>query len=137
MKFATVSTLLALTALSACAGIPRHETDQQLLARYTTYAGAPVSDFMTYSPFDSWASVDDRHVLIRTNVSDAYLLTVVAPCINLPFANRIALTSRFPHMVTSGFDSIRVGRDVCRIIEIRPVNYRQMMADAKEEKNRG
>jgi hypothetical protein len=47
--------------------------------------------------------------------------------------------------VASGFDSIRVGRDVCRISEIRPVDYRKLKEDmraeradaAKEDKTRG
>jgi len=141
MKFARASSLpalgvaLGMALLSACSGIPKRETDQQLLAKYTAYAGEPVSEFRTYSPFDSWSSIDDRHVLIQTNVSDAYLLTLAPPCIDLPFANHIGLTSRFPHTVSSGFDSIRVGREQCRILEIRPVNYRQMRADAAKDHN--
>lgn len=149
MKFARVTkfaapfatALAAVVALAACSGIPRHESSAQLLARYTAYAGAPVSELRTYSPFDSWSSIDDRHVLIQTGIRDAYLLTVAPPCINLPFANRLALTSRFPHTVSSGFNSIRVERESCRITEIRPVNYRQlreqMRADAAEDKKRG
>jgi hypothetical protein len=142
MKFASAkwitATVIAAVALSACAGIPKRESDKELLARYTSYAGAPVMDFQTYSHFDSWSSVDDTHVLVQTGPHDAYLLKVIAPCMNLSFATRLALTSRFPHTVQSGFDSIRVGRETCRIIEIRPVNYRQMRADAKaEQKARG
>lgn len=141
MKFATsftgASILLAAAVLSACSGIPRRESDKEVLARYQSYAGAPVSDFQTYGHFDSWSVVDDNHVLIQTGPRDAYLVKVIGPCIDLPFATRIGLTSRFPHTVQSGFDSIRVGRDSCRIIEIRPVNYRQMRADAKAEQARG
>lgn len=135
MKFASASILIAATLLTACSGIPRRESDKEILARYTSYAGAPVADFQTFGHFDSWSAVDDRHVLIQTGPRDAYLVKVIPPCINLPFANRIAFTSRFPNTVQSGFDSIRVGRESCRIIEIRPVNYRQMRADAKAEKD--
>jgi Family of unknown function (DUF6491) len=134
MKFASASILIAATVLSACSGVPRRESDKELLSRYMSYAAAPVADFHTYSAFDSWSAIDDQHVLIRTGTQDAYLVKVVAPCMNLPFASRIAFTSRFPHTVQSGFDSLRVGRERCRIIEIRPVNYRQMRAEAKEEK---
>ena len=45
--------------------------------------------------------------------------------------------TRFPHTIASGFDSIRVGRENCRILEIRPLNYKQMQADlsaAKKER---
>lgn len=135
MKFASASILIAATLLTACSGLPRRESDKDILSRYMSYAGTPVSDFRTFGRFNSWSVVDGSHVLIQTRPRDAYLVKVVPPCINLPFASRIAFTSRFPNTVQSGFDSIRVGRESCRIIEIRPVNYRQMRADAKAEKD--
>jgi hypothetical protein len=138
MRFVTAAILLTLAALSACSGIPRRESDQQVLARYTAYAGDPVSEFRTFGSYNSWTPIDDHHVVIQTNVNEAYLLTVFGPCMNLPFATRLAVTSRFPNTVSSGFDSIRVGRETCRISEIRPINYRQMRADlAAEKKNKG
>jgi hypothetical protein len=134
MKLATAAILLTVTAITACSGIPRRETDQQLLARYTSYAGPPVTDFRTYGAFNSWTPVGDNHVLVQTSFNQAYLISVFGPCMNLPFATRLAITSRFPNTVSSGFDSIRVGRETCRIKEIRPVNYRQMRADLAEER---
>jgi Family of unknown function (DUF6491) len=137
MKFAIAATLLAVTALSACSGIPR-ESDSELLARYQTYAGERVSDFRTFGSFNSWTPIDNHHVVVHTGVNDAYLLTVFEPCFDLPFANRLGIKTRFPNTVQSGFDSIRVGRETCRISEIRPINYRQMRADlAAEKKARG
>lgn len=134
MKFASAALLLTVTALTACSGIPRRESDAQALARVNLYAGKPVSDFRTFGSFNSWSSIDDHHVLIQTNINEAYLVTVFGPCFNLPFATRIGVTSRFPNTVSQGFDSIRVGRESCRISEIRPVNYRQMRADLREER---
>ena len=138
MKFTTAAVLFVVLALSACSGIPRRESDAQLLARYNSYAGERVSDFHTFGTFNSWSPVDNHHLLIETNVNEAYLITVFEPCTNLPFATRLAVTSRFPHIVSSGFDSIRVDHESCHISEIRPVNYRQMRADlAAEKKARG
>ena len=136
MKLATVATLLALTALSACSGIPR-ESDAQTLARYNQYAGERVNQFTTFGHFNSWTPIDDHHVVVHTNVNEAYLITVFQPCFDLPFATRLGITSRFPNQVQAGFDSIRVGRERCRISEIRTINYRQMRADLKAEKARG
>jgi hypothetical protein len=138
MRFVTAAILLTVTVLSACSGIPRRESDQQVLARYQAYAGDRVTEFRTFGSYNSWTPIDDHHVVIQTNINEAYLLTVFEPCMNLPFATRLAVTSRFPNTVSSGFDSIRVGRQTCRISEIRPVNYRQMRADlAEERKNKG
>jgi hypothetical protein len=137
MKFSTVAILLAVAALSACSGIPR-QSDQEMLARYNAYAGERVSDFRTFGSFNSWTPIDNHHVVVHTNINEAYLITVFEPCMDLPFATRLGITSRFPHTVQSGFDSIRVGRQSCRISEIRPINYRQMRADlAAEKKARG
>jgi hypothetical protein len=134
MKLVPAVILLAATALTACSGIPRRASDQELLARYQAYAGKPVPEFHMYSHFNSWTPIDDHHVLVETNLNEAYLVEVFEPCIDLPFATRLAITSRFPHTVSSGFDSIRVGRESCRISEIRPVNYRQLRADLAAER---
>ncbi|HVY82071.1 MAG TPA: DUF6491 family protein [Steroidobacteraceae bacterium] len=134
MRVAIALTLLVAAALSACSGIPRRESDQQHLARIKQYTGDPVTEFHVYGAFNSWTPIDDQHVLVQTNLNEAYLIKVFGPCIDLPFATRIAITSRFPHQVQSGFDSVRVGRESCRISEIRPVNYRQMRADLAEER---
>jgi hypothetical protein len=137
MKLMPIFSLMALTLLSACAaGIARYEEAQKNeLARYTPYLGEPVSQFNMYTRWDGWSPVDDNHIIIRTNVNEAYLLTVAPVCPELPFATtRIALKQRFPNTVASGFDAVLVGRDTCRITEIRPVNYKQMRADLAEER---
>jgi len=134
MKITTLLSLLALTLLSACASIPRNDDSEKAIARYTPYLGQPVSQFNTYTRFDSWSPIDNDHVLIQTNVNEAYLLTLAPGCFDLPFATSLGVTSKFPHAVQSGFDSIRVGRQSCRITQIQPVNYKQMRADLKAEK---
>jgi hypothetical protein len=138
MKIMTAFSLLALTLLAACSNNPRREEANEVLSRYSAYTGEPVTQFNMYSRFDSWSAVDNDHVLIHTNANESYLLTVAPACTELPFATSIGLTSRFPNTVQSGFDSLRVGRDLCRILEIRPVNYKQMKADlAAAKKDKG
>lgn len=134
---ASAVTLLAAGLLVACSGIPRKDAEKADLARYTAYAGEPVSDFRMYTRYDGWTPIDNHHLVIHTNVNESYLLTVAEPCIDLPFATTLAIKSRFPHTVSSGFDSIRVGRDTCRITEIRPLDYKRMKADLAREKAHG
>jgi hypothetical protein len=116
--------------LSACAAMSNHETDHQRLARYLDYAGPPIHEFRFYSSFNSFSPLDRDHVLVSTGANQQYLLRVVPACLDLPFANGIGLTSSF-HTVRSGFDSVRVGHDVCRITEIRPIDSRQMREDER------
>ena len=137
MNLKTVSILLALSLLTACASARRaEEQNKELLARYSMYTSEPVSQINSYTHFDSWSQVDSDHVLIHTNVNQSYLLSVVPPCIDLPFATFLGVTTRFPHTIESGFDSIRVGRESCRILEIRPLDYKKMQADLAAEKKK-
>jgi hypothetical protein len=136
MKAMTVVSVLAVTLLTACASARLAEQKQkEELARYQPYLGEPVTQFTRYTHDDGWTAVDDQHVIVHTNVKDAYMLTVAPPCMNLPFANlRIGVTERFPHVVSSGFDSVLVRGERCRILEIRPVDYKRMQADRAAEK---
>ena len=130
MKFSIASTMLAVAVLAACSSIPPREREAQALARYTQYAGASVADFHYYGHFRTWQPLGRDRVFVRTGANDAYLLKVF-PCMNLEFATRIQITSSFG-AVRSGFDDVKVDGERCRISEIRPVNYKQMRADAKE-----
>ncbi len=54
---------------------------------------------------------------------------------NLPFAGvAIGVTERFPNVVSSGFDSIRVRGESCRILKIQKVDYKRMQAELAAEK---
>jgi hypothetical protein len=128
--------VLAVTFLSACASARLAEQQRKdNLARYQPYLGEPVTQFNRYTHDDGWTEVDNEHVIVHTNVKDSYMLTVAPPCMNLQFAGvAIGVTERFPHVVSSGFDSIRVRGENCRILQIRPVDYKRMQADRAAEK---
>jgi len=126
-----IRVLLAVTAaaaLSACAGMPKRESEQATLDRYMDFAGQPVESFSYLGRFDSWRSLGRDKLVIWTSLNNAYLLTVQQPCQDLEFANRIGLTST-TGTVSRGFDAVRVGRhERCTITEIRPVNYKDLRA---------
>lgn len=135
-----VVSALAVMLLTACASARMAEQKQkEALARYQPYIGETVSQYSRYTRNDGWTPVDREHVVVTTNVNDAYLLTVAPPCMNLPFANlAIGVTERFPNVVSSGFDSILVKGESCRILKIQKLDYKRMQADlASEKKSRG
>ncbi len=120
----TVAASLAL--LVACAGgAPRRGASAR--DEYQAYAGAPVASFHFWS-LDGWYTVDDRHVVVETAANTAYLITLYAPCPELGFTERIALTSTAG--TVSQFESVIV-RDHrrCPIAELRPLDVRRMRAD--------
>src|SRR5689334_15907113 len=104
MKAMIVVSLCAVTLLTACASAREAEQKQkEELARYQPYLGETVSQYNRYTHDDGWTPVDNEHVVVTTNVNDAYMLTVAPPCMNLPFAGvAIGVTERFPNVVSSG-----------------------------------
>lgn len=130
-----IALALALT-LAACSGIPQRATDQpvpQKYQKYLQYAGAPIDRFTYLGRYDSWVAISNTQLVVWTTFDNAYLLTVLEPCINLRFANRIALTDT-TNTVNSRLDFVIVGRERCQITEIRPVDDKKMRADAREER---
>jgi hypothetical protein len=140
MKAITVVSALAVMLLTGCASARLAEQKQkENFARYQPYIGETVSQYTRYTHNEGWTPVDNEHVIVTSNVNEAYLLSVAPPCINLPFAGvAIGVTERFPNVVASGFDSIRVRGESCRILKIQKVDYKRMQADlAAEKKARG
>jgi hypothetical protein len=119
--------LLALCiTVTACASSSKRERDEDALARYMDNAGEPVEQFSYLGRFDGWRALGRDKVVVWTGVNDAYLLTVQTPCSELPFANSIALSGT-TGTIHRGFDSVKFGRNQqCRIMEIRPVDYRKV-----------
>ncbi len=76
----TVVSVLAVTLLTACASARQAEEKQkQAFARYQPYIGETVSQYSRYTRSDGWMAVDNEHVVVTTNVKDAYMLTVAGP----------------------------------------------------------
>jgi hypothetical protein len=136
----TFVSVVAVTMLTGCASARMAEQRQKdNFARYQPYIGETVSQYTRYTHNEGWSAVDNEHVIVTSNVNEAYLLSVAPPCMNLPFAGvAIGVTERFPNVVSSGFDSVRVRGESCRILKIQKVDYKRMQADlAAEKKSRG
>lgn len=123
----TLITLLAAAALAAgCATTPNRIKSDEALERYLAYAGEPVREFTAFR-LQSWQPLGRDKLMLWTGVNDAYLVTVWETCRDLQFANSIRVRNTGSSVST--FDSIQVGRDRCRIEEIRPVDIRRMKAE--------
>jgi hypothetical protein len=117
--------------LVACSSVSQRAVkDQEERDRYVSYAGAPIDHFNYLGPFDSWHALSRSELVVFTTINNAYVLKVWQPCIGLPFATRVGLTST-SGTVNRGLDSVLVDDQRCPIEEIRPVDYRRMMADRR------
>jgi hypothetical protein len=132
-KAGIVWCLVAIAVLSACSGVPRRERDRMALERYMDYAKPPVDSFTYLGRFSGFQTLGQYKLVVFTGVNDAYLLTVSPPCMDLEFATGIGFTST-ANTVYRGFDAVRFGRERCRITEIRPIDYRELKKDLREEK---
>jgi hypothetical protein len=127
--------LALVILLGACSSIPQRSTASEVPSKYQKYlqyAEAPVDGFTYLGRYDSWLSISDTQLVIWTTFDNGYLLTVREPCIDLRFAERIAITNT-TNTVSNRLDSVIVGHDRCQITEIRPLDYKKMRADARNE----
>jgi hypothetical protein len=108
------------------------------LARYSAYAGPPVSSFTWLGHFYSFEALGKDRLVVYTTPSDAYLLKIGPPC-DLRFViYRVGLTSTASTVYT-GLDSVLVDNAAagapwqCPIEEIRQVDVRRMRAEMRSE----
>lgn len=124
--------LVMAALLAACSGIPRQQRDNAQLERYLRYAGPPVDHITYLGRYDGWESLGQYQLVVWTGINDAYLITVLPPCQDLQFTQRIGLTST-AHTVNARLDSVLVRHWRCQISEIRPVDYLRMRQDMRAE----
>ena len=127
VRFALATFVVVL--LAACASTPPSERRALRLAEFRKYAGEPVDEIRTFH-LDRFEIVGRSEVVLWTRVSEAYLVTVQSHCPDLVWAQAVAVTTSVNTVMTK-FDSIIVSRIPCRIVEIRPVDYRRMRADER------
>jgi hypothetical protein len=79
--------------IGACSSSGPRLTDAQQRERYAAYAGPPVDRFTWLGRFYSWQTLGDNQLVVFTTPSEAYLLTVQAPCNDLPFTQTVGVTT--------------------------------------------
>jgi Family of unknown function (DUF6491) len=129
------SLALGIVASGAMADTKEHQAEE--LARFRSFAGAPVDEFSLVNVFQTQI-VGDTNVVVWPTINTAFLLTVDKPCINLSFAHGFALTQEQTMKVSKRFDFVKFDGQRCRITEIRPVDYKAMLeADKKDHASGG
>ncbi|KRG42757.1 hypothetical protein ARC78_08695 [Stenotrophomonas pictorum JCM 9942] len=129
-------TLIALAALAGCATTGKLSSDERL-ALYRAHAGEPVKDFQYFGSLNGWTELGDSALAVWTRPSEAYLLELMGPCIDLDFAPAISVTNQMGR-VSARFDSVIVlgaglgGPGIpCRIQTIRPVDVKGLRQTEK------
>jgi hypothetical protein len=123
-----MSVVLAATLLAACTAPAPRKEELATEAKFLKFAGPPIPSFTYLGRYDGFRTLGDKEVVIFTTVSDAYLIRVLDPCINLQFADRVGLTST-NHTVTKQFDFVISDHERCRIDSIRHIDYSAFKRD--------
>jgi hypothetical protein len=119
---------LSLLGLLTCyATAPAAEPPSKDAQLYLKYSGPPIDNFTYIGHYYAFRTLGGPYVAIWTTFDDAYLIKVMEPCVNLPFAGSVDLTST-SRTVDSHFDAVIVGHDHCRIDTIQHIDYPAMKA---------
>lgn len=129
IRSGVMSVMPFVAVLSACVTTPATPPPPSPQAQlYMKYAGPPIDDFTYLGRYDGFKALGGSYVVIWTTFQDAYLVKVRDPCLNLPFANAIGLTST-ARTVNRRFDAVLVEHDRCRIGTIQRLDFAAMKRD--------
>ncbi len=124
--------LVAAALFGACATTRQREGENPDRERYWYYAKPAVMSFSTVGRVSGWKPLGRNELVVWTGLNEAYILRVSPGCFGLESQWGIQLQSRVQGVVSSGFDSVRVGRETCRILEIHPIDYKLMKQEERE-----
>ena len=113
-----LTTILVLTTMAGCSTAPTRQT-------FLQYAGPPIESFTYLGHYNGFRTLGGQDLVIWTTINDAYLIKVLEPCQNLPYANRVVLTDE-AHTVTRSIDWVVFDHGRCRIDTIQHVDYGAM-----------
>ncbi|HTY94167.1 MAG TPA: DUF6491 family protein [Steroidobacteraceae bacterium] len=115
----------ALALMAGCATGSHVLSPAPTREQFLQYAGPPIEGFTYLGHYDGFRTLGGNEVLIWTTINDAYLIKVLDPCPELPFARKVELTSS-SRTVTRQFDWVIVAHDRCHIDTIRHIDYGAM-----------
>ncbi len=119
--------MIALLFAAGTAAAQTRERQQEALDAYMPYVGESVDRFQFWD-LKQWELVAPDKVVVWPRLNQAFLITVDKPCIELEWAKSIGLTSS-ANTVSVRFDSVKAGRDTCRINLIQKIDYKKYRAD--------
>lgn len=125
-----IAPLLTLAFVLPAQALTDREAER--LAEYQHFAGEPV-ETMQFWRMQSYESLGTEAVVVWTAVNTAWLIKVLPPCTDLPWAKAIGLSSNM-HKVNAKFDHVIAGKDHCNIASIQPIDYKALREARKAEK---
>ncbi|MCL7713738.1 DUF6491 family protein [Stenotrophomonas mori] len=132
----TLFALMAAALLGGCATAGKLSSGERLTL-YRAHAGEPVKDFQYFGSLHGWTELGDSALAVWTRPSEAWLLNLSGPCMDLSYAPAISVTNMMGR-VSARFDRVivlgggPVGQVPCRIDSIQPLDVKALRASEKE-----
>ena len=127
MRFAH-SVFSVLTVVSGLAQADTRAYEKQELARFERYAGDPIEQFPMFELWE-WQVVGPTQLVVWSTIKDAYLIHVDEACNNLQWTRGLSVTQQMRQKVSQKFDFVVFRNQRCKIVEIRPIDYKAMRKD--------
>lgn len=125
MSIRSLSAAALLLALAVAVPVQAMtDSERERLAEFERFAGEPVGD-MPFWRLQSYESLGTEAVVVWTAVNKAWLIKVLPPCTDLPWAKAVGLSST-NHRVSAKFDHVVAGKDRCNIASIQAVDYKAL-----------
>ncbi len=131
MPMKVITMILVAAVITACADMAPRPSVDETRNIYAHHALGEI-EHVHFTSIRNWQSAGQNALAIEFGPRQHYLFTVTAPCeFDLQLVPTIAIINTQPNRVTR-FDSIRVGRDVCRITSIRPLDMNGVRQDLRQ-----
>jgi Family of unknown function (DUF6491) len=119
-----LSPVAALGLLAGCVAVGASPPTKDAQT-FLNYAGPPIDSFTYLGHYKGVRVLGGPYVAIWTSVSDGYLIKVMDPCPNLPFADKLDLTSA-SNSVNRNYDYVIVGQQRCHIDTLQRLDIQAM-----------
>lgn len=119
--------LIVIGILSACHNANKRPDYQTFIESENLVQKDRIQQFR----FQGWQPLDSRHLILESSHRKNYLLRLMSPCTELPFAQTIKLKQDFGTILNAKFDSIIVPgqfRQECSIDRIYVLSKEQKQA---------
>ena len=126
-RMLAVALLLVACGVQAARADTR-EYEHKELARFQRYAGPPIDEFPMFQMW-KWQVLGPTQLVVWSTINDAYLIHVDKSCSNLEWTHGLSVSQEMRQKVSRKFDFVAFGHERCKIVEIRPVDYRRMVKE--------
>ncbi|QSX37232.1 DUF6491 family protein [Shewanella sedimentimangrovi] len=119
--------LIIMSVTGCSTHLSREEWKTQVEAKIDEWQLQPVDNITTFR-LDSWASLGEWHLMVRTSPFKAYLLALGSRCPDLTYSQSLLLKQQLSTSLMAKFDSVAtVDTPVpqCRIERIYPLTREQ------------